>query len=254
MTTLKLNLFSFLVPQKIPWQKIRFGRDYDGGYVVPEGITVDALLSYGIGDDISFEIDFAKKTGKPVYAFDPNIKVKCKNKLIHLKNEAITPEGNIQIHRAALNLEDVWIAVKMDIDGEEWDVLGNALLEKIAYMVIELHGFHSSPNKHTKMKAVLKKLNNKFVCAHVHANNYGDIVCNGEYYYPNVLEALFIYREKIANFVLIPDISEYPTVIDRPNNRNFPDVPCTWWQPNGKTLPNEKEVWPSIEIVPASVH
>jgi hypothetical protein len=42
---------------------IRLGRDWDGGYVVSKDQIekTETLLSFGINDDWSFEIDFEKR-------------------------------------------------------------------------------------------------------------------------------------------------------------------------------------------------
>ncbi len=54
------NLIDALQCFEINNFKIRLGNKYDGGYVIPKIFidNVDTIYSYGIGDDISFEIDF----------------------------------------------------------------------------------------------------------------------------------------------------------------------------------------------------
>jgi hypothetical protein len=53
---------SLLKPYKISFSKKRYGRLFDGGYIThPEVVElVDVLYSYGINDDVSFELDFIK--------------------------------------------------------------------------------------------------------------------------------------------------------------------------------------------------
>ncbi len=250
MRILDEGLFALLVPHGIPWHKTRYGRDCDGGYVAPVGVPVHALLSYGVGDDISFEIDYAERTGSPVYAFDPEIRVECGSHLVKLTADSIDSGMDLQDHRLHLGLGGASIAVKMDIDGAEWGVLSTALFGGIAYMIVELHGLLSCPGRHCEMSAVLRRIDGAFVCAHVHANNYGDIVRRGEFYYPNVVEALFVSRKALGGCAVVPDTSAYPTALDRPNNRALPDVPCTWWQKQGRTLGREEEIWPVLELAP----
>jgi len=55
--------------------KIRLGNRSDGGYVLYERLLgqADALVTYGVGWDISFEEQFNRLTGKPVIMFDPTM-------------------------------------------------------------------------------------------------------------------------------------------------------------------------------------
>ena len=54
--------FNFLLPIKVK-NLLRLGRDFDGGYLVCEKTLnkCQNLITLGVGDDISFEIDFFKK-------------------------------------------------------------------------------------------------------------------------------------------------------------------------------------------------
>ena len=67
---------SVLTVFKSPFEKIRLGKDYDGGYVIAEipNIKYTTLLAGGIENDISFEEDFIKKYAiDNAYAFDGTI-------------------------------------------------------------------------------------------------------------------------------------------------------------------------------------
>ena len=50
-------------PRACDLTKVRVGGHNDGGYVVLEELcqSADSLFSFGIGDDISFEIDYLEK-------------------------------------------------------------------------------------------------------------------------------------------------------------------------------------------------
>ena len=64
--------YNFLIPYKVK-KLIRFGRKFDGGYLVcGDAIkNVDSLITLGVGDDISFERDLEKKLAlKRVYMYD----------------------------------------------------------------------------------------------------------------------------------------------------------------------------------------
>ena len=55
---------------------MRVGAAFDGGYGVPERVlkASKGLLSFGLGDDCAFEIEFAR-AGCPVVCFDPAVDV-----------------------------------------------------------------------------------------------------------------------------------------------------------------------------------
>ena len=61
----------FLQPVLVK-NKMRVGPKMDGGYVVykPSLYNVDVLITYGVGWDINFEVDFYNLTNKTVHMFD----------------------------------------------------------------------------------------------------------------------------------------------------------------------------------------
>jgi len=69
-----LDNLSFLKPLSIK-NKIRLGRKGDGGYIIYDKLLyeTDALITYGVGYDISFEEDFNRLTNKKVLMFDPTL-------------------------------------------------------------------------------------------------------------------------------------------------------------------------------------
>ncbi len=66
-----IDNFNFLKPLSVT-NKIRLGNQWDGGYVVykPSLERVDALLSYGVGWDVDFEVEFFNHTNKTVHMHD----------------------------------------------------------------------------------------------------------------------------------------------------------------------------------------
>jgi hypothetical protein len=68
------NNLDFLRPLPIS-NKVRLGRNRDGGYVVYNRLIpeTDVLFTYGVGWEISFEEEFNKVTGKKVLMFDPTM-------------------------------------------------------------------------------------------------------------------------------------------------------------------------------------
>ena len=56
-------------------QKKRYGSYTDGGYVMIDGFNYDAFYSYGISNDISFELDFLHNTSLICHAYDHTIDI-----------------------------------------------------------------------------------------------------------------------------------------------------------------------------------
>ena len=54
--------YNFLIPYKVK-RLIRFGRKFDGGYLICSDAMkeIENLITLGVGDDISFERDLEKK-------------------------------------------------------------------------------------------------------------------------------------------------------------------------------------------------
>ena len=64
--------YNFLIPYKVK-KLIRFGRKFDGGYLVCSDAIkeIENLITLGVGDDISFEIDLEKSNSlRMVHMYD----------------------------------------------------------------------------------------------------------------------------------------------------------------------------------------
>jgi hypothetical protein len=69
-----MSNFLNLIRPIITNDRIRLGRDYDGGYVVNEKAIKNAnLISLGINDDWSFEQDYDKQTSNKIFMYDGSV-------------------------------------------------------------------------------------------------------------------------------------------------------------------------------------
>lgn len=60
---------------QIHCRKEHYGTEYGGWYVCPDVITSDSVVySFGVGEDISFDLEMIERFGCTVYAFDPTPK------------------------------------------------------------------------------------------------------------------------------------------------------------------------------------
>ena len=108
------------MPYKIPYKKLRFGRKYDGGYIIFDTNMNDTntLYSYGINDDVSFELDYINKTNAPAFLFDHTINsLPLNNKNFIFIKEPASSENIIK--HINYTSSDNNIILKMDVEGYE---------------------------------------------------------------------------------------------------------------------------------------
>ena len=211
---------------------LRLGKDGDGGYVFPKILLKQSqvLLSYGILDDISFEEDFIKHTGLPVYAFDCTTSLTSRNKLKIFK-ECITdnpetcelkPSSTFKEHINRLQLQNKTFLLKMDIEGSEYIVFKDIqpYFDNISGIIIEVHMPSDDTHSDSKMINLLKLINSKFYLCHIHMNDCGgDIHINNNIFSGNIttaMELTFINK----NLLPIPTFKKFkgPTPLDQSNS------------------------------------
>jgi hypothetical protein len=200
----------------------RLGRKLDGGYLVPESVLdiCNVLYSYGVGEDYSFEQDFAKNVGE-VHMYDHTVdvnpteddicfyKIKCEPIVI----EKITDSP---IYRSIL---------KLDIEGDEYTCLWfcDRWKEKPLCLVVEFHWIFQSNapddmSNAQKLKTVLGGLESiGYRIVHVHGNNHGRYI-NG---LPETVEVTFVQKHIVSDEQFV-GVLPLPG-LDFPNDPNKPD-------------------------------
>ncbi len=164
---------------------IRLGKDNDGGYIVPEIALkkAEALIGYGISTDISFEEQFSEIYHKPSYGFDCTItNITIQNKLTtfipqcikNSKNHSL-PEQWVSFDKQLnyLNLENKKIFIKIDIEGNEYDIIDDVLenAKNITGIAMEVH-FFTKLEDFKKANDLITKLTKDFLLVHYHGNAY----------------------------------------------------------------------------------
>ncbi len=239
------SLFEALTPQALPGDRIhpqllRLGRKSDGGYLVPRDpdlacpprlhpSLVVPLVSFGVGWDISFELDWARMTGLPVICYDHTITSEQWNNLIsgcganesallhHISKPATLSHGRPSNEVADRLCQMSRWALKMDIEGAEYDILeqhGELLSlsdSGLTLIVMELHWLNSTA-WYLRAIRILAMLNKNWLMVHAHTNNYGNtwIDLQGNLL-PEVVELTWLHRS-----LLPPDWSEEPSIHSRP--------------------------------------
>jgi hypothetical protein len=117
------------------------------------------------------------------------------------------------------------MALKMDIEGEEWrifDAHGDELFDRFNQISIELH--HCCFEPYAQKIRVLKKLLTRYFVFHIHGNNHEPAVDK----LPDIPEVTFIRRD--CGYVPEPETERYPiSGVDAPSNYHLPELDITWW-------------------------
>jgi hypothetical protein len=213
---------------KSPFNKIRLGKNYDGGYIIIDvpNINYNLFLSGGINNDISFEKDFIEKfSSTKCYAYDGTIdKLPEEYEKIQFIKKNIGDVNNDKI----TNLHDkidshTNIFLKMDIEGGEisWiNSLSDRQINKFEQIVIEFHNPFSE-----KEIEVFNKLNKNHYLVHFHGNNSPEtnLVNHKGIEIPIVFECTYLHKKY---FIKVPTLNTdiIPSDIDMPNNSTKPDI------------------------------
>ena len=247
----------------------RVGSTYDGGYVIhmPSLPQIDCLINYGVGYNVSFEKEFHRLTGKPVYAFDPTLKsfkyikdelaagqwyigIRHIAKMLlwstiiekKLPSEGITfvEEGlagttdgkfkTLAYHIEKYGLQKAHTFLKIDIEGAEY----NAFKDDSFYSYLDnavqmIFEFHYLKERLTELMEIMKRLQKTHTLVHIHANNHGSTFDYKGKTVPEVIEVVFLHN----SFVHQPALSSksYPIAdLDQPCNRHHADIPIDFFK------------------------
>jgi hypothetical protein len=197
----------WLAPVKVP-NLVRLGKDFDGGYVLnKDSMTAsDSLLSFGINDDWSFEVDWKKiKPKDKIHSYDGTIspsrmpdklkndyKAFFGNKAEHFPiNIGKTPGfGQSSFDDALIRLNKSQAFIKMDIEGAEWQLTESIVnaANIITGMVIE---FHNTDSLRPLFLDTMKTYQEYFDIIHVHPNTSCPYA---EDNFPTVVEITFLNK------------------------------------------------------------
>jgi len=234
--------------QDKPIELIRIGKDFDGGYIVPK-ISLeksDALIGYGIRDDISFEEAYSNLYNKESYGFDCDAKqLNIQNKLTHLIKECIATDKFLENTNALidkskissfsqqlsnLSLKEKNIFIKMDIEGAEFEALPDVLKfsKNITGIAIEIH-FWRDASDFKKAIELLKLIEQDFILVHLHASNCR----NSGFYTKNstgpisrTLEFSFINKNLVQKYQISKN-QTHPSDMDMTICPTIEDLPFT---------------------------
>ena len=214
---------------------VRVGRNNDGGYVMAnEFDKYSAAYSFGISDDVSWDMDVAQR-GIDTFMYDHTIDglpeenehfkffkmgicgVECKENNLKTFCDILTANNH---------LSSKTLVLKIDVEGAEWDAFNTTssdIIDNFSQIVVEFHGVNNirDDSKYQKMLSVFKKLNSTHQVIHVHANNYGSYSIIAGVPLPETFEVTYIRKRdhEFCDSKICFPISG----LDMPNNPRNPD-------------------------------
>jgi len=230
----------FLV-YKSTYEKIRVGKDNDGGYVIANlSGEYDMLISGGISGDISFEQQFLDryKNISRCYAFDGTVaKLPQPDDRITFIKKNLGKENNDSL----CNLNEYLsqgknIFMKIDIEGHEFRLFPSILPEyfsNIKQLVLEIHSpadIHLHPGyfsglgdiQNADLFNLMKQINKTHTFVHFHGNNGCNMQKIFNIHFPHVFECTFIRNDFINEKILNDE--PFPTLLDMKNITYLPDL------------------------------
>ena len=245
------------------YTKVRVGRHCDGGYVVLDELCPGTTLySYGIGDDISFEEDYARRYNSFVKCFDHTINgITTQDPRIRWTNRGLGNARNCRIPVQDIDLhERTERVLKVDVEHHEWEWLSRWGPEGgWKQIIIELHILSAETNRSwipyrrddgvvvtgplspyfasmfadfdlqvnefifKEYSRALARLTNDYYVYHVHGNNSLPKTTLYGYSWPQLLELSLVRKDIVAGKVK-PTTQTFPVPgLDFPNKTNRPD-------------------------------
>jgi hypothetical protein len=234
----------------------------------------EILLSFGINDDWSFEIDFEKEKDIKIIAFDYSVSwkggiEKIRDSIGHALGgllilrrswmvnswrqikSVLQNRSNIQayfsrkhgkyfvpkylndyndkknitfdnIFKNILDIKDLSVFIKMDIEGMEYKTLSHLLpyFDKINGMAIEFHNLDKMHDLHD-FEEITQLLLKYFAVIHIHANTGGGTIINT--LLPKTLEITFIHKGMISKNAIKSTVKYPINGLDFPNDKGTDD-------------------------------
>jgi hypothetical protein len=205
--------------------KIRVGNQVsDGGYVIVDDHRVyDTLISYGILDDVSFELDFVNRhPGCVAHLFDHTIDglpLEHPSLIFHKEGVGAVKSDlldTLSSHIAQFAANSKHIFLKMDVEGAEYESLlatSDRALTNVDQIAIELHDVCYYNQSVAKL---LRKFSALYRVTHVHGNNTSEPSNTDGIVIPKVLELTWLRVDHETQFEA--NNTRYPTDLDRPND------------------------------------
>lgn len=195
----------------------RFGKDGDGGYVLPEDLArLNKFISIGCGGDTSFEDEVFALTQIPFFIFDshvnfPKIISNSEHKFIDgwVGEFSKATDNKTPVYTLSQALQSCFSSdldeglLKLDIESSEYSALLQtdiSVLTRFRIIVIELHRLNELLHSTIFCKLlneILDRLNSKFIICHFHPNNSTPSFPLFDTSFPSTVEITWIRRDRV---------------------------------------------------------
>ena len=228
------EILSNIWPRNVFDPLIRLGTNGDGGYLVPN-IKVDCLFSAGVERNIDFEFDLTKKYNCPIFMLDKSVsQLPLEHKNFHFEEIWLgskDSEETVSINTWIDTRYDgrkAKLALKIDIEGAEYEVLSTLDIEKQKNLVWIVCEFHSFENilmvGEGKILEVFHKLMKTHKVVHIHPNNLRRPFSKYGFKVPSDLEVTFLRNDLCFKNGEKVDL---PHILDVKNN-DKPNYSLNW--------------------------
>jgi GT2 family glycosyltransferase/glycosyltransferase involved in cell wall biosynthesis len=213
-------------------QKIRIGKECDGGYVMLDDFdSITAAYSIGICDEVSWDLYMAER-GIDVFQYDHTIDaLPLQHARFHWSKKGLgaiatadleTLPGLLEMngHRGRSDL-----LLKCDIEGCEWEVLAAlpaGCLRQFKQIVLEIHYLErlTEPDFSKVVERAVEVLTADHRVVHIHANNHRPYSIVGGVPLPSVLEITLV-RAHDTRLEKTDEV--FPSPLDTPCYRDRTD-------------------------------
>ncbi len=192
---------------------------------------IRTAFSLGIGPNVDWDHDVAER-GIEVWQFDHTVTGPPRqHRLFRFNKRRIDGVASVEAEDLASLLakhgssDPFSNLLKVDIEGSEWDLFGqadDAVLGSFPQIVCEFHGLAEvhDDGHYRRMIGALTRLRRTFEVVHVHGNNVGGRVFAADQALPNVLEVTFAHN---GRYTFGDEIGSFPTALDRRCDPSRPD-------------------------------
>ena len=188
----------YLIPKVSVSRLRRFGRNSDGGYVlcIDPNTRYDHLVSFGVGDDISFERDLINGGV-------------CGSAILYDGTVSGTPQellSGMEFRKEMVDgakLADYIpktgpVLLKSDIESEEYNFVRSTIPENVDQIALEVHFLNKNEAKFIDFLWFFS--DSGFDVAHIHGNSHNPQFKMDGIDMPEVLEITFIRKDKCDVF------------------------------------------------------
>lgn len=220
---------SLIHPFDIPELCLKlYGGKNDGSYVLSSELLkkTSAAYSYGIGNNVKFDVALATDFTFPIFQYDHTIEdTPVKNKNFIFKREALSSANLVKHLAENKHLDRDDLLLKIDTEGAEYELFEKsdlAIFKKFNQIAIEIHRI-----KNTEKRCInlINLLFTSHKLVHIHANNYSPVIED----LPLVLELTLVRDDLLPKDSKLSNRSSPIENLDTPNNPTKKDYELAWW-------------------------